>query len=172
MEGDDSLDLGRLIDNTCKGNLAFSRPEFLRVLFQCSIPCSQRSWVDILLSRTTAHDAVVVIEDSLQDVIAELCWSINKSQQAGLFGSAEAFSLLVFIFDRLLARKLDLLYKEDHLGRIILHYACKGRSPEVCGRILEFMRAWEQFDTGETKAAILLKDRQSRSPLQISVFSD
>lgn len=170
VEDDDSLELGRLIDNTCKGDLAFSRTEFLYVLFQCSIPCSQHSWVDVLLSRAVAHDAVLVIEGSLRNVIAEFWWSTSKFQRANPSGSAAALSLLTCMLDRLLARKLDLLYKQDHLGRIPLHYACEGDSPEVCGTILKSMKAWEEFDAGETKAAILLKDMQSRSPIQISVF--
>lgn len=33
------------------------------------------------------------------------------------------------------------------------------------------MKAWEQFDAGDTKPAILLKDMQSRSPIQIVVIS-
>ena len=45
VEDDNSLELGRLIDNACEGNLAFSRTDFLRVFFQCLIPSSQRSWV-------------------------------------------------------------------------------------------------------------------------------
>ena len=45
VEDDNSLELGRLIDNAYKGNLAFSRTDFLRVIFQCLIPSSQRSWV-------------------------------------------------------------------------------------------------------------------------------
>lgn len=40
VKDDNSLELGRLIDNACKGNLAFSRTDFLRVFFQCLIPSS------------------------------------------------------------------------------------------------------------------------------------
>jgi len=170
VEDDDSLEHGRLIDNTYKGELAFSRTEFLHVLFQCSLPCSQHSWVDVLLSRAVAHDAVIVIEVGLRNVIAEFGRSTSTFQQADPSGSAAALSLLTCMLDRLLARKLDLLYKQDHLGRIPLHYACEDDSPELCGTILKSMKAWEQFDAGETKAAILLKDIQSRSPIQISVF--
>ncbi len=50
VENDNSLELGRLIDNTCKGDLGFSRTEFLYVLFQCSTQCSYHSWVDVLIS--------------------------------------------------------------------------------------------------------------------------
>lgn len=170
VEDDDSLELGRLIDNTCKGDLAFSRTDFLHVLFQCAIPCFQHSWVDVLVSRTVAHDAVVVIEGSIRNVIAELRWSNSIYQQANPSGSAATLSLLTCMLDCLLARKVDLLYKKDHLGRIPLHYACEGDSPGLCRTILKSMKAWEQFDAGEIKAAILLKDMQSRSPLQISVF--
>ncbi len=170
VEDDDSLELGKLIDNICNGDLAFSRTEFLHVLFQCSILSPQHAWVDVLLSRAVAHNAVVVIESNLRNVIAKLCWSTGKFQQASPSGSAAALSLLNCMLDRLLARKLDLLYKQDHLGRIPLHYACEGNSPEVCETILKSMKAWENFDAGETKVAILLKDMQSRSPIHISVF--
>ena len=170
VEEDDPLELGRLIDSTCKGGLAFSRSSFLHVLFQCSMPCPQHSWVDVLLSHAFAYDAVKVIEASLRNVIAEFCWSTKKSQHMDPYGSAAALSLLNCILDRLLAKKLNLLDKQDHVGRTPLHYACESDFPEACGAILRSMRAWEQFGGGDTKAAILLKDRQLRSPIQISVF--
>ena len=170
VEDDDPLELGRLIDGTYKGDLAFSRQDFLYVLFQCSMPCSQRSWVDVLLSRAVIYDAVKVIERGLQNVIAEFCWSNSKSQQKDSHRSSAALSLLTCILDRTFARKLHLLDKQDHLGRIPLHYACESDSPEACGAILNSIRAWEQLGGRETKASILLKDLQSRSPIQISIF--
>lgn len=166
VENDDSLELGRLIDNTCKGDFGFSHTEFLHVLSQCSIRCSYHSWVDVLISRAISQDAVVVIESCIRNVIAEL-----KAQQANPTSYGTSLSLLTYMLDRLLARKLDLLYKQDHLGRIPLHYACECDLAEVCVIILKSMKAWEQFDAGDTKSAILLKDMQSRSPIQISVFS-
>lgn len=150
VENDDSLELGRLIDNVCKGDLDFSRTEFLHVLFQCSIRCSYHSWVEVLISRAISQNAVVVIESCIRNVIAELCWS----KRANPSGYGTSLSLLTFMLDRLLARKLDLLYKQDHLGRIPLHYACECDLAEVCGIILKFMKAWEQFDAGDTKSAI------------------
>ncbi len=170
IENDDSLELGRLIDNTCRGDLAFSRTEFLHVLFQCSIRCSYHSWVDVLISRAISQDAVVVIESCLRNVIAELCWSTSIAQQANPSSYGTSLSLLTYVLDRLLARKLDLLYKQDYLGRIPLHYACECDSAEVCGIILKSMKAWEQFDAGDTESAIWLKDMQLRSPIQISVL--
>lgn len=171
VENDDSLELGRLIDNICKGDLGFSRTEFLHVLFQCSIRCSYHSWVDVLISRAISQDAVVVIENCLRNVIAELCWSTSIAQQANPSGYGTSLSLLTYMLDRLLAKKVNLLYKQDHLGRIPLHYACECDLAEVCGIILKSMKAWEQFDAGDTESAILLKDMQSRSPIQISVLS-
>ena len=171
VEDGDSLELGRLIDDTCNGDLAFSRAEFLHVLFQCSVPPSQHSWVDVWLSRAVTHDAVVVIEDNLRNVITDFCWSTSKFRQADPSGPAAALSLLNCMLDRLFAMKLNLLYKQDHLGRIPLHYACETDSPEACGTILESMKAWEQFDAEDGEVAILLKDRQSRSPIEISVFA-
>ena len=171
VENDDSLELGRLIDNTCKGDLGFSRTEFLHVLFQCSIRCSYHSWVDVLISRAISQDAVIVIESCLRNIIAELCWSTNKAQQANPFGYGTSLSLLTYMLDHLLTRKLDLLYKQDHLGRILLHYACECDLAEVCRVILKSMKAWEQFNARDAKSAIFLKDMQSRSPIQISVLS-
>jgi len=75
------------------------------------------------------------------------------------------------MLDRLLARRLDLVHEQDHLGRTPLHYACECNLAEVCGFILKSMKAWEHFNPGDTKSAILLKDMQSRSPIQISVLS-
>ena len=160
IENDDSLELGKLFDNIYKGDLGFSRTEFLHVLFQCSIRCTYHSWVDVLISRAISQDAVVVIESSLRNLIAELCWSNGKP----------SLSLLTYTLDRLLAWKLDLLYKQDSLGRIPLHYACECGLAEVCGIILRSMKAWEHFHAGDTESAILLKDKQSRSPIQLSVL--
>ena len=171
IEKDDSLELEKLVDNICKGDLIFSRTEFLHVLFQCSIRCFYHSWVDVLISHAIFQDAVAVIEICLRDVIAELCWSTSKAQRANPSGYGTSLSLLTYMLDRLLARKLDLLYKQDHLGRIPLHYACECGLAEVCRTILKSMKAWEQFNAGDTKSAILLKDMQSRSPIQISVIS-
>ena len=170
VEEDDPLELGTLIDGTCKGDLAFSPSEFLGVLFQCSMPCSQRSWVDVLLSRALFYDAVKVIERGLQNVIAEFYWSESESQPMDSHRSAAAFSLLTCILDRSLARKLHFLDEQDHLGRTALHYACESGSPEACGAILSSIRAWEQLGGRETRASVLLKDLQSRSPIHISVF--
>ena len=167
IEKDDSLELGRLVDNICKGSLGFSRVEFLHVLFQCSIRCPYYSWVDVLISSAMSQDAVEVIESCLRNVIAELCW---KTQQTNPSDYGTSLSLLTYMLDRLLARKLNILYKQDPLGRIPLHYACECDSAEVCGTILKSMKAWEHFDVGNTKSAILLKDIQSRSPIQISVL--
>ena len=166
VENDDSLELGRLIDNTCKGDLSFSRIEFLHVLFQYSIRCPYHSCVGVLISSAISQDAVVVIESCIRNVIAEL-----KAQQASPSGYGKSLSLLTYMLDHLLARKLNLLYKQDHLGRILLHYACEFDLAEVCGVILKSMKAWEQFDAGDTRSAIFLKDLQSRSPIQISVLS-
>ncbi len=171
VKNEDSLDLGRLIDNTCKGDLDFPRTDFLQVLFQCLIRSSYHSWVDVMISRAISQDAVVVIESCIRNVIAELCWSTSKAQQANPSTDGTSLSLLTYILDRLLARNLDLLYKQDHLGRTPLHYACEGDSTEVCEIILKSMRAWEQFDAGDVQSVILLKDVQARSPLQISVLS-
>ena len=171
IENDDSLELGRLVDGIFKADLDFSRTEFLHVLCQCSIRCSYHSWVDVLISRAISQDAVVVIESCLRNIIAELCWSNSKAQQADPSGYGTSLSLLTYMLDRLLARKLNLLFKQDHLGRIPLHYACECDMAEVCGTILKSMKAWEHFDVGDTKSAILLKDMQSRSPIQISVLS-
>lgn len=171
VEKDDSLELERLIDTRCKGNSTLSRTKFLYVLFQCSIRCSQHSWVDVLISHAVSHDVVVVIQSCLRNVITELCCSSNKAPQANSSGHGTSCSLLTYMLDRLLARKLDLLYEQDHLGRIPLHYACEGGSTEACEIILESMKAWEQFDAGETKSAVLLRDMQSRSPIQISVLN-
>ena len=168
IENDDSLELGRLVDNICKGDLGFSRTEFLRVLFQCSIRCPYHSWVDVLISRAISQDAVVVIESCLRNVIAELCWN---AQQPNPSDYRTSLSLLTCMLDRLLDRKLNLLYKQDHLGRIPLHYACECALAEVCGLILKSMKAWERFDGGNATSAILLNDMQSRSPIQISVLS-
>lgn len=168
IEDDDSLELGKLVDNICKGDLDFSRKEFFHVLFQCSIRCSYHSWVDVLISRAISQDAVVVIESCLRNIIAELCWN---TQQANPSDYRTFLSLLTYMLDRLLDRKLNLLYKQDHLGRIPLHYACECDLAEVCGIILKSMKAWERFDGGNTKSAILLNDMQSRSPIQISVLS-
>ena len=170
VEEDDPLELEKLIDGTYKGDLTFSRPDFLYVLFQCSMPCSQRSWVDVLLSRAVTYDAVKVIERGLQNVIAEFCWLNSESQQIDSHRSSATLSLLTCILDRALARKLHFLDEQDHLGRIPLHYACESDSPEACGAILNSMRAWEQLGGRETKASIVLKDLQSRSPIQISIF--
>ena len=171
VENDNIIELGRLIDDICKGDLGFSRTEFLHVLFQGLIRYSYHSWVDVLISRAISQDAVVVIESCIRKVIVELCWLTSKAQQANPSGYKTSLSLLTYILDRLLSRKLDLLYKQDHLGRIPLHYACECDLAEVCEIILKSMKAWEQFDAGDTKSAILLKDIQSRSPIQISVFS-
>ena len=168
IENDDPLELGRLVDNICKGELDFLRTEFFHVLFQCSIRCSYHSWVDVLISRAISQDAVVVIENGFRNVIAGLCWN---TQQANPSDYRTSLSLLTYMLDRLLDRKLDLLYKQDHLGRIPLHYACECDSAEVCGTILKSMEAWEHLGVGNTKSAILLKDMQSRSPIQISVLS-
>lgn len=170
VENNDSLELGKLIDDTCKGDLVFSRREFLQVLFQCSTRCSYHSWVDVLISRAISQDAVVVIESCLRYIIAELCWSTSIAQQAKPSSYGTCLSLLTYMLDHLLARKLDILYKQDHLGRIHLHYACECDSAEVCGIILKSMKAWEEFDAGDTISAILLKDMQSRSPIQVSVL--
>lgn len=143
VENDDSLELGRLIDNTCKGDLGFSRTEFLYVLFQCSIQCSYHLWVDVLISHAISQDAVIVIESCLRNIIAELCWSASKAQQANPFGYGTSLSLLTYMLDHLLARKLDFLYKQDHLKRILLHYAYECDLAEVYRVILKSMKAWE-----------------------------
>ena len=81
----------------------------------CCIPPSVIEQ-NFLLSHAVAHDAVVVTEDSLRDIITQLCWSTTKCQQSDPSGSVASLSLLTFILDRLLARKLNLLYKKDQLG--------------------------------------------------------
>lgn len=171
IEKDDSLELGTLVDNICKGDLVFSRKEFLYMLFRCSMRYFSHSWVDVLISLAISQDAVAVIESCLRNVIAELCWSTSKAQRANLSGYVTSLSLLTYMLDSLLARKLDILYKQDPLGRIPLHYACECSLKGVCGIVLKSMKAWEQFDAGDTKAAILLKDMQLQSPIQISVIS-
>ena len=166
----DVLEFEKLIDDACKEHSGFSRTKFLHVLFQCSVGCSDLSWVDVLISRAISQGTIVVIEDWIRKVIAELCWSNSKTQQAKPSNYGTFLSLLTYILDYLLARKIDLLYKQDDLGRIPLHYACECDLADVCGIILKSMKAWEQFDAGNTKSAILLKDKQSRSPIQISVL--
>ncbi|KAL8726874.1 MAG: hypothetical protein Q9166_006426 [cf. Caloplaca sp. 2 TL-2023] len=171
VENDDYLEFGRLIDNICQGDLGFSRTEFFRVLFRCSIRCSSHLWVDVLISRSISQDAVAVIESCLRDIIVELCWSASKAQQATPYSYRTSLAQLTYMLDRLQAEKLDLLYKQDRFGRIPLHYACEYDSAEVCGVILKSMKAWEKLNAGDAESAILLKDMQSRSPIQIAVLS-
>lgn len=171
VEEDDSLGLGKLIDETCKGDLAFSRNDFLYVLFQCSFRYPQYSWVDVLISNAISSGTVTVIENCVRYVIDELCWSTSKSQKTNLSGYRSSLSLFIYMLDSLLARKIEVLYKVDNLGRIPLHYACECDLPEVCRITLRSMKAWEQLGAGNTKSAIFIKDVQSRSPIFISVLS-
>ena len=170
MEDDDPNELGRLIDIAYKGNLIFSRPGFLYALFQCSMPCHQRSWVHVLLSRSLIYDVVEVIDRGLYSVIADFCWANSGSLPKDPHRSSTAISLLTQILDCALDMKLHLLDKQDHLGRIPLHYACESDSSAACGVILNSTRAWENLGGRETKTAVLLEDLQSRTPIQISVF--
>jgi glycerophosphodiester phosphodiesterase len=170
IESDNSLELGKLIDDACRGDLDFSRIEFLHVLFECSIRCLSQSWVDVLISRAISRNAVVVIESCLRNVIVELGRGPSKEQQATPSGHEKSISLLSYMLDRLLARELNVLSKQDYLGRIPLHYACEHGLAEVCEIILKSMKAWEQFGAGDSRSAILLEDMESRSPLQLSVL--
>jgi glycerophosphodiester phosphodiesterase len=77
--------------------------------------------------------------------------------------------LLTYILDSLLAKGLNLLYRQDYLGRIPLHYACEYGLADLCEVFLESMKAWDLSGAGGSRSAILLRDMQSRSPLQLSV---
>jgi glycerophosphodiester phosphodiesterase len=77
--------------------------------------------------------------------------------------------LLTYILDSLLAKGLHLLYRQDYLGRIPLHYACEYGLADLCEVFLESMKAWDLSGAGGSRSAILLRDMQSRSPLQLSV---
>lgn len=170
VEEDDSLELGKLIDKTCNGDLSFSRTDFLYVLFQCLFRCSHHSWVDVLISHAISSGTVAVIENCVRYVIDELCWSTSKSQKTNSSGYKTSLSLLIHMLETLLARNIDVLYKVDDLGRIPLHYACECDLPEVCRIILRSMKAWEQLGAGNINSAIFVKDVQSRSPMFISVL--
>ena len=123
IESDNSLELGKLIDAVCKGDLNFSRLQFLHVLFECSIQCcSKSSWVDVLISRAISLDAVLAIEDCLRDAVVKLGRAQSRRQQMTPSDHELSPPLLTYILDRLLAKGLNLLYRQDYLGRIPLHY--------------------------------------------------
>jgi ankyrin repeat protein len=81
-----------------------------------------------------------------------------------------SLSLLTYILDRLLAKGQNLLYRQDYLGRIPLHYAYEYGLADVCEVFLKSTKAWELSGAGDSRPAILLEDMQSRSPLQLSVL--
>ncbi|KAH8784838.1 hypothetical protein F5882DRAFT_518383 [Hyaloscypha sp. PMI_1271] len=170
IESDNSLELGKLIDAVCKGDLNSSRLQFLHVLFECSIQCcSKSSWVDVLISRAISLDAVLAIEDCLRDAVVKLGRAQSRRQQMTPSDHELSLPLLTYILDRLLAKGLNLLYRQNYLGRIPLHYACEYGLADVCEVFLESMKAWDLSGAGDSRSAILLRDMQLRSPLQLSV---
>jgi hypothetical protein len=62
------------------------------------------------------------------------------------------------------------LSKQDEFGRIPLHYGSELGLTEVCKVILKSMKAWEELGTKDSRSAILLKDKEGRSPLHLSIL--
>lgn len=171
IESDNSLELGKLIDAVSKGDLNFPRLQFLHVLFESSIQCfSKSSWVDVLISRAISLDAVLVIENCLRDAVIKLGRGLSRRRQTIPSDHELSLFLLTYILERLLAIRLNILYGQDYLGRIPLHYACEYGLADVCEIFLESMKAWDLSGAGGSKPSILLQDMQSRSPLQLSVL--
>lgn len=171
IESNDSFELGKLIDAIWKQDLGFSRLQFLHVLFECLTQYfSTSSWVDVLISRAVSFDAIPAIENYLRDVIIKLGRRLSKKQQMTPPVHKKSLSQLAIILDRLLDKRLNLLYRQDDLGRTPLHYACEYGLADICEIFLNSMKAWDLSGAGDSGSAMLLQDMQSRSPLQLSVL--
>ncbi|XMA09117.1 hypothetical protein WAI453_001908 [Rhynchosporium graminicola] len=171
IESNNSPELRKMIDNAEKRIRDFSRKEFLSILLDCSIRHFSKSCVKVLVSSAISLDLVVVIEEGLRTLILEIGRSTSNELRATPSDHEKSISVLGYILDQLLSRKVDLVSKRDHLGRIPLHYACEHGLTDVCEILLKSVQAWEQFG-GDSRSAIFLMDVQSLSSLKLSILGN
>ena len=95
--------------------------------------------------------------------------SLNENESTLLSRDDEAVQLLIFILDRLSPKQRTALTSKDALGRLPIHYAAHFGFVILCEIIIDRMKEWGQFNTGDAIDSPNMLDNDGHGPIHLSV---